>query len=506
MKSKFTILALAVASSCGNVPNDSDGGTPKLPEPSSAPLATETSWHLSHAQEPQSGRSPNVGANRDWLKSKGFADVTMGPGIVRRDLTLDGGAAPSPGSSPVLLARFVHLADTQLADDESPTRVVSLDTIGATGGAYRPQEAWGCNALNAAVRTINKLHASLPVNVVVLGGDNSDNAQGNEAGWFRDILDGAEVECDSGDDDDPVAGPGNDPKDPLSSEGLKVPWLWVTGNHDTLNQGNFSISASIRASSVGTKAELGAIDWSKPNQPITTTVVADSRREPMVGADLLDFISATKDGHGLAASGAKTNGKAFYAYDVPGAPVRFIVLDTTAPTGGADGLLIRADVEARVKPLLEEAEAQGKYVLLFSHHPPPSFTDGGGFAGTGQDGAMLADEWREFLAQYPHVVMHVGAHTHKFRAAAVTPTTGHAFFETETSSLTDWPQQMRVFEIWNEGNGSLRIRATPLDFTEENDALANEFRRRSAMDFTAGWADVTLHDDGAVDFWFPVVP
>ena len=28
----------------------------------------------------------------------------------------------------------------------------------------------------------------------------------------------------------------------------------------------------------------------------------------------------------------------------------------------------------------------------------------------------------------------------------------------------------------------------------------------SAMDFTAGWADVTLNDNGAVDFWFPTVP
>lgn len=506
MRSKFSLVFLAVASSCGNVQAPVDGGTPRLPEPSSAPLATEVSWQLAHAFDPQPGRAPKDAAGRAWLESRGFADVSLGAGITRRDLTLDGGAAPAPGASPTLLVRFVHLADTQLADDESPARVVTFDVIGATGGAYRPQEAWGCNALNAAVRTINKLHASLPVDAVILGGDNRDNAQGNEAAWFRDLLDGAEVECDSGDDDDPVPGPGNDPKDALFSEGLQMPWLWVTGNHDTLNQGNFAITDAIRASAVGTDAQLQTIDWSKPGQPVTTTVVADARRAPMVGSELLDFIGASGDGHGLSAPGAKTDGKAFYAYDVPHAPVRFIVLDTTAPTGGADGLLLRADVEARVKPLLEEAEAQGKYVLLFSHHPPPSFTDGSGFGGTGQPGAMLATEWREFLAQYPHVVMHVGAHTHKFRASAVTPATGHAFFETETSSLTDWPQQLRVFELWDEGNGFLRVRATPLDFTEENDPLAKEFRRRSAMDFTAGWADVTLNDNGAVDFWFPTVP
>ena len=75
---------------------------------------------------------------------------------------------------------------------------------------------------------------------MVLGGDNADNAQQNELDWFLSILDGApSVECDSGKDDDPVTGPDNDPKDPFVAEGLKVPWLWVTGNHDILNQGNF---------------------------------------------------------------------------------------------------------------------------------------------------------------------------------------------------------------------------------------------------------------------------
>ena len=176
MKSKLSLVLLAVASSCGNVQAPVDGGTPHLPEPSSVPLATEASWQLGHAVDPQPGHAPKDAAGRAWLESRGYAEVSLGAGLTRRDLTLDGGAAPAPGASPTLLARFVHLADTQLADDESPARVVTFDVIGATSGAYRPQEAWGCNALNAAVRTINKLHATLPVDAVILGGDNRDNA------------------------------------------------------------------------------------------------------------------------------------------------------------------------------------------------------------------------------------------------------------------------------------------------------------------------------------------
>ena len=63
----------------------------------------------------------------------------------------------------------MHLADTQLADDESPSRLVSFDSMGSTSGAYRPQEAWGCRMLNAAARTINKLHETKPMEFVLLG-------------------------------------------------------------------------------------------------------------------------------------------------------------------------------------------------------------------------------------------------------------------------------------------------------------------------------------------------
>lgn len=492
--------------SCGEPPKEPEG-LPRLPPVTSAPLATERRWLPVKPVTPQSNRPPSTPSQFSWLWDNGFGEVAAAPGLSPSTLTLDGAAPPSPGANRKLLLRFVHLADTQLTDDESPVRVVSLDQIGATSGAFRPQEAWGCQGLNAAVRSINALHTTTPIDLVMLGGDNIDNAQQNEARWFRSVMNGAEsIECDSGDDDDPTPGPSNDAKDPFYAEGLTVPWRWVTGNHDILNQGNFPITDTLRATAVGTAADLGTRSWSRPNAPTTVgPVPADAERDPLIGTALLDFIAEQGDGHGLRSAGATIDGKAFYALDIDGAPLRLIVLDSAAPTGGADGLFLRSDLDARVKPLLDEAEAQGRYVLLFSHHAARALTDGSGFGGTRQDGAVLTDAWREYVGAYPHVVMHIAAHSHEYRAGVARPATGHAYFETESASLTDWPAQLRLFEVWDEDNGFLHVRAVPFDFSEEGDALAGEYRRRAATDFTSGWAGGNTGDDGAVDFWFPMV-
>lgn len=483
-------------------------GLPRLPRLSAAPLSTERSIVLAHPVEVQRGRSPGVHAQLRSLLEEGFGDTSFGPGLFAEARTLDGAPPPAPGPNPRLLSRFVHLADAQLADDESPSRLAGFDAIGPTGAAYRPQEAWGCLMLNAAVRTINRLHEDLPLDHVILGGDNVDNAQRNEVEWFNAVLDGADsVECDSGADDDPLLGPHNDPKDPFFAEGLRVPWRWVNGNHDVLGQGNFPVAADLNAVSVGTRAELGARDWSRPWGPLTTgEVPADARRELLSRVPLAEAAMAGGDGHGLADPDARRDGKLFYAFDAPEGSVRFVVIDTAAETGGAQGIVRTGDLQARVKPLLDAAQAAGKYVIVIGHHPARSLSDGFGLGGTVQPDAVTADAWRAFLGGYPRVVMQLSGHTHRFATQLAAPAGGHRYWETETSALSDWPSQLRLFEVWDEDNGQLKLRAIPLDYADEADSFAAEARRRSAADFTSGWTDGELTDSGASEFWFPKVP
>ncbi|HET6583154.1 MAG TPA: hypothetical protein VFG69_06900, partial [Nannocystaceae bacterium] len=209
-----------------------------LPPLSSAPLTTDERLVPTHAIAATPENDPRVVAELEQMLADGYGEEELAPGEPVLDITADGMPAPEPGANAQLLTRFVHLSDTQLPDDESPTRLASFDSAGELAGAFRPQEAYACVVLNAAARTINAVHTATPLDFVLLGGDNADSAQMNEVQWFVDVLDGAPVvECDSGVDDDPVPGPGNDPKDPFAPVGLDVPWRWVMGNHDVLVQG-----------------------------------------------------------------------------------------------------------------------------------------------------------------------------------------------------------------------------------------------------------------------------
>ncbi|MFY0532210.1 hypothetical protein [Nannocystis pusilla] len=199
----------------GTTGDDSTTSTSEpLPEPlppleGPVPLTDEVLRTPTHPVDEDKLLDLRLPADVEVALAEGYGDVMLGPGEPVLPRTLDGSEAPSPGAAPKLLARFVHLADTQLADDESPARLASFDEV--SGGAFRPQEGHVCRMLNAGVRTINALNFNMPLDFVLLGGDNTDNAQTNELEWFMGILNGAPaVECDSAIDDDPLPGPDND--------------------------------------------------------------------------------------------------------------------------------------------------------------------------------------------------------------------------------------------------------------------------------------------------------
>ncbi len=489
---------LALAAACGDDSAGSGGegaGTHPPPQPlaplSRAPLTTEERLIVSRAPEVAGANDPRLPESMDAMLAAGYGDYTRGPGEAVVTRTMDGTPAPAAGPNAQRLARFVHFADIQLADDESPARLVNTDSDGPTAGAFRPQEGHECRIMNAAVRTINKVHEASPIDVVILGGDNADNAQSNELDWVLSILSGsASVHCDSGADDDPTPGPANDPKDAFYADGLRMPWVWVTGNHDVLQQGNFpplAREADYLASYTGT----GTRDWSLPGGPtFIGDVIPDEARKPLSGQDLLTRVRADGDGHGVT-DAAIASGRAFYPYDVPNTPIRFLVIDTAAPTGSAEGLVRQSEIDDFLIPELEAAQAEGKYVIVTSHHASSKLTDGGEFGGTAQADAVLPGPFREVLGGYPNVLMHLAGHTHVHRATVVDPmVTGLSrYWEVETSALADYPNQLRVIEIWDLDNGFLSIRSTVLDYQTENDDVAEDGRKRAYCDYTSGWTN-----------------
>lgn len=456
------------------------------------PALTAAPTTLEQTLVPRNSRLPEPGEKNPALP-EGLAsyppdlgDLEPGPGEPFQVRTLDGSTPPPVGANPKRLVRFVHLADLQIADDESPLRLAAFDGSGPTSSALRPQDWYLCHMANAAVRTINFLHRQEPIEFVLMGGDNIDSAQNNELDWLLSVLDGGSVECDSGDDDDPVPGPGNDGKDPLQAEGLQVPWKWVTGNHDILIQGNASLTAQRKENALGTAAPGGTRDWKQGGALTKSDVVADPRRALLERTELMERVASVRDGHGLGEA-QKTSGKAFYHFDVAGTPLRFLILDTSAETGGAEGMLHQADIDAHVKPALDEAKAQGKWVILASHHASGALTEEGGTFGQKQDDAVLPDAWRSFLGGYSNVIYSMVAHSHENRVEAISPAQGSGWWEVMTAAIADYPHQFRVVEVWDQDNGWLALRATCVDLAAEGDPVAAEGRRLGAIDMLSRW-------------------
>lgn len=448
-----------------------------------------------HARmEPPDGRDPSSPNAQRVMLAEGLGDFAEGAGWPFVTRVPPGMTSTAPSASPRLLTRFVHVADIQLADDESPARFSALDAPGPLNAALRPHDFAMCRVLSSAVATVRAVHEESPLDFVLLGGDNIDSAQHNELEWLKAILDGGPADCDSGADDDLATG--DDAKDPFTSPGLPVPWKWVTGNHDVCVQGVLPINAENSATAIGDSSPQGTRDWSKPGGPVVTggPLVPDPRRRLLPRAELMAEVG---EGHG-AGAGVRASGKAFYTFDVAATRVRFVVLDTAAETGGSGGVLHRADADALLRPLLDAALREEKWVILTSHHSIGSIGDGSDYGGTRQADAMSREAIRELLAGYPNVILWIAGHSHEHRV-----TWQGAWWEVVTAALGDHPQQMRLVELWDEGQGRLRLHATALDYASYGDPVVEQARRLATLDYVSGWwsGGSGRPEDRNVDLW-----
>ncbi len=434
---------------------------------------------------PAREESPAQPELRDGLLAEGLGAFDEGPGEPLLPRALEGDPPADATEEGTLLSRFVHLADAQLLDDESPVRLTLFDAPGLSSAAFRPQEHFGCHFVDAMARTLRRIHRRRPIDFILLGGDNIDNAQSNELEWFLRLAEGGEVECDSGDDDDIVPGRDNDPKDPIDAVGFPVPFYWVQGNHDSLVQGNVVVTEERDARARSDTAIGWARDWTQPGGPLSPQTVADARRTLLTPAALLARVQAHGDGHGLDDE-AVARGRAHYAVPLPGDRLTLIVVDTAAPTGAASGLLRRPELTEIIAPMFDAARERGHWVIVTSHHAAASLTDGGGVGGMAQDDAVLEEEWTDFLSEQPHLLMSLVAHSHRHRIRELEGAGGR-FFEVMTASLLDYPQQARMLEVRELGDGRVAIDCIGVDYV--GGAIAEEGRALAILDYTSGWSD-----------------
>jgi metallophosphoesterase (TIGR03767 family) len=286
-----------------------------------------------------------------------------------------------------------------------------------------------------------------------------------------------------------------------------MPWLLAMGNHDDTALGTLGhhdavaawctagrkifsatsdpavrLGARLRAPTAVAGARLGVEDLDAVLGEIARTgqtraVTADRRRRPFTGAEYVAalrkprFAGAGPVGHGYLPNSDGT--KLFYTHWLA-ERVLAITLDTTNQAGGAHGSIGAGQLQWLSYQLAAHREA---YVVVFSHHPSYSMTN------LAPDPREPGEERHDgsavlhVLHEHANVVAWVNGHSH---SNTISPRRHsdpqRSFWEINTVSHVDAPQQARVLELAANGDRTLSVFTTLVD---------------SASPVAAGYDDLT---------------
>ncbi len=392
-------------------------------------------------------------------------------------------------------------------------------TIGLLTSSYRPQEMLTAQVSDSMAHAVNSFAAGAPasgrpLDFAIQTGDNADNCQLNEVRWNIDLLDGGKVVTpDSGSLSkyegvadrkffDPhywhpepggkqdiyrtsfgfpdVSGLLDASRRPFQARGLDVPWYSVFGNHDGLVQGNFprtlplTIVATGPLKVNGVPPGLSQADIIKALTSVNAApllgalaltsaglVSADPKRKVLSRRQVVEEhfkTTGTPNGHGFTQSN-RSSGTAYYTFDQ--GLVRGIVLDTVNPNGYSDGSIDKAQLTWLKQVLASSAD---HYVIVFSHHTIATMTNPLIATGIDLRPRVLGGPVKAELLKHPNVIAWVNGHTHKNQIVAHKAASGSGgFWEINTASHVDFPQQSRTIELVDNGNGTLSIFTTMLD-------------------------------------------
>lgn len=427
-------------------------------------------------------------------------------------------------SEPLLLLH--HLSDLHVCDAQSPLRPEFLDRwadpdspirdVVGTIGCYRPHSMLSPQVVEAMVQALNKIEkgplSGHPINGAIITGDTTDNAQVNEVDWYLALLDGQEITPDSGatdkyegvmddgadhydvkywhphgtpdgcEDDDarakygfPVV-PGllDSCRKPFKATGLNYPWYAVHGNHDALLQGTVTPTEETQQAMMGDKRyeglpssitlqetlaafnEVGPAGYPGASDAKYVTVTPDVDRRALergeYAARHLESPGLPK-GHGFTEENVQSRNM-YYSTNVGG--VKLIVTDSVNHFGGWQGSFD----EEQFAWIESEIKSSDRPVVLASHHPlTKMFND---YAPIGR--RVCVDEIEAMLIKYPQVIAWLAGHEHRHHVEWIGPEIEKVgFWQIETASHVDWPQQSRAVEMVRDENGEIFIGLTVID-------------------------------------------
>jgi metallophosphoesterase (TIGR03768 family) len=427
----------------------------------------------------------------------GYGLWQYGPGLgyeKRLDL-MPPGYSSSTVQKAANLLHFFTITDVHLRDEETPAQKVYFGYNGGSSSAYSPSMRYTTQVFDAAVQTINALHRQSRFDFGIALGDAVNSSQYNELRWYLDILDGKKINPDSGIKDDPVPGPNNDYQDEFIAAGLdkSIPWYQTLGNHDHSWMGNYPVTDYIRPFYTGEKVLLlgdlategidsrttymGAIDGRTPDgEMIGGGLIGDFKTPPTVPSDpdrrpltrkewMSEFVKTTANppGHGFSQSNVDKDFACYTFEPKSDLPVKVIVLDDTQKDENFDikehGILDNERYNWLVSEL-DKGQAEGKLMIVsshvpltlidYDHHSPVPLT------------ALISK-----LHEYPNILLWTSGHAHRNTITALnSPDATHpelGFWQVETPSIRDYPQQFRTFDIVRNSDNTISIFATDVD-------------------------------------------
>ena len=144
----------------------------------------------------------------------------------------------------------------------------------------------------------------------------------------------------------------------------------------------------------------------------------------------------------------------YYATNV--GKIKLIVIDSVNEFGGWQGSL---DVP-QFEWLENEIKNSDRLVVLASHHPLSKMFNG--YAPTGK--RVCVEEITQMLLKYPKVIAWFAGHEHRHHVAWIgSEIEEQGFWQIETASHADWPQQSRTIEIVQNESGEIFIALTVID-------------------------------------------
>jgi len=463
----------------------------------------------------------------------GYSAWQYGPGlplVKRYDLAPDYDGAANAAR----LMYYFSSSDNHITDKESPAEALYFGWSAAfqVGGlfsqAYSPVCLSTTQVLDAAVQTINALNRQQPFDFGIFLGDAANSSQLNELKWFINVLDGNWVVPSSG------AHLGADLIDyqrPYQAAGLdpSIPWYQAIGNHDQYWMGTHFPSPKIRAAEAGTAilnmgtnvfapnatestgmyvgvvdgtTQYGNVIYGGPTAnfvPPYPTVVADPERVSMTDTTsstttfIEQFFNTTSfpPGHGFDRSHTGSLAACYSFIPRSDIPLKVIVLDDTCKTnisGQSPNFYGNGWMdEERLEWLTQELQAgqdANQLMIIAAHIPVNPQTDIFNNTPTPYfypDPSNITDaQFVALLQQYPNLLMFMAGHRHKnVVTPQISPDPAHpeyGFWEGETSSTRDFPQQFRLFDIRRNADNTISILTTDVDPAETPGSVAAKSR------------------------------